>query len=94
MSKIKRCCDFCQTEYEAKKIIVYIDGKIERLTINQIFDMNLNTVIMRTNGYSHDYAESVKFDISHIKDVQGKKTVWCTTKKTGFIMGSSVVSFT
>lgn len=76
------------------KITVYLEGKISKMTMEELKGSGLNVIVNRTNGYSHDWNDSEPFDEGHIQWKDTNPTVWCTKKPVGRIMGSSVVSFT
>lgn len=71
-------------------ITVYLDGKILKMTLEELIAKNYNVLVNKTNGYSHDWQEVVKFDPSL---VQYGIQIWCTIREVGFVYNSSVVSF-
>ena len=74
-------------------ITVYCDGIMHKMTINELKQKKWNVVVLKTNGYSHDWEEIVPFDESLIQMVCGKQTIWCTTKDVNCKIQNSIVSF-
>jgi hypothetical protein len=74
-------------------ITVYCDGVMHKITINELKQKKWNVVVLKTNGYSHDWEEIVPFDESLIQIVCDKPTIWCTTKEVKQKIYNSVVSF-
>lgn len=71
-------------------ITVYLDGEILKMTLEDLILRNYNVVVNKTNGYSHDWQEVVKFNPFLIHN---GREIWCTKKEIGFVKGSSILSF-
>ena len=77
----------------SRKITVYFKGEMFKMTLKELRAKGWNTLVNKSNGYSHDWQEGKKFEKTDIEIIGGVKTIWCTDKGTGFIQGTSSVSF-
>jgi hypothetical protein len=72
---------------------VNVDGEFNYMSVREIELSGLNTVQHKSNGYSHDWTEIVKFCPERDTDLEIKNTVYLTKRPTGRVQGSSTVSF-
>lgn len=74
-------------------ITVFCDGEIHEMTLAKLKKTKWNVEVSRSNGYSHNYSTIETFNEKYIQIVGGSPTIWCTKKGTGYVQGTSEISF-